>query len=498
MKANLSLSGENVIGRIDERIYGSFIEHMGRAVYTGIYQPTHPSADESGFRNDVRNLVKELSIPIIRYPGGNFVSGYKWEDGIGDKSKRPRRLDLAWKSIETNEIGIHEFYDWTKSIGAEINMAVNLGTRGIEDARNLVEYCNFPEGTYWSNLRKKNGAVEPFSIKTWCLGNEMDGEWQIGHKTSEEYGRLAAETAKAMKQVDSNIELVLCGSSNSSMPTFGEWELTALNEAYDYIDYVSLHQYYGNYQDNIQEYLAVPLDMDNFIKGVIAICDTVKAKKHSDKQINLSFDEWNIWYHSNEHDKTISDWQVAPPLLEDHYNLEDALVLGGLLITLLKNSDRVKIACLAQLVNVIAPIMTNPEGGCWRQTIFYPFFLASKYGRGEAIGVKVDCDSYSTLKFKAVPYVDAVAVKNENNINVFVLNRSFEKVKLDLEFSNMGLYKLNKFYEISGEDLKAVNDEFNERIVPKENILENISIDDHSCTVEISPLSWNVLSFELN
>ena len=278
MKARARISQTQQISRIDRRIYGSFIEHMGRAVYEGIYQPDHETSDENGFRQDVLKLVKELAVPIVRYPGGNFLSGYRWEDGIGPREKRPKRLDLAWQSIETNEVGLHEYMRWAKECDTEVNMAVNLGTRGIDAARHLVEYCNFEGGTYWSDLRKQNGDENPSQLKTWCLGNEMDGDWQIGHKTAEEYGRLAEETAKAMKWVDDSIELVVCGSSNSSRPTFVDWELTVLEHTYEYVDYLSLHQYYDNKTDNLAEFLAKSEDMDRFIKSVIAICDTMKAK----------------------------------------------------------------------------------------------------------------------------------------------------------------------------------------------------------------------------
>lgn len=417
MEAVMSVSRVQKIGEIDRRLYGSFIEHMGRAVYGGIYQPDHPTANDKGFRQDVMELVKELSVPLIRYPGGNFVSGFNWEDSVGPIAERPKRLDLAWRSLETNQVGVHEFAAWCQEVGAEINMAVNLGTRGLDAARNLVEYCNYPSGTYWSDQRIANGQTEPFAIKTWCLGNEMDGPWQIGHKTAAEYGRLAEETAKAMKLVDESIEVVLCGSSNSKMPTFGEWELTVLDQAYEQIDYLSLHQYYGNQTNDLKNYLARSVDMDQFISGVVAMCDAIKAKKHSKKQINLSFDEWNIWYHSTEHDQTVKPWQVAPPLLEDHYNFEDALVLGCLLITLLKHSDRVKIACLAQLVNVIAPIMTEEDGEAWRQTIYYPFMQVATLGQGIALRPEITVDTYATSEFDTVPYLESIAVLNEEKMS---------------------------------------------------------------------------------
>lgn len=373
MKAKILVNKNFRIGEIDRRIYGSFIEHLGRAVYGGIYEPDNENADECGFRKDVIKLVKELSVPAVRYPGGNFVSGYHWEDGTGDKSKRPQKLEPAWGVIETNQIGVDEFQEWAKRADTDIIMAVNLGTRGPEDARNLLEYCNADTDTYYANMRRKNGFEEPFDIRTWCLGNEMDGPWQIGYKTAEEYGKLAAETAKQMRLIDPDIELVACGSSGYNMETFGEWELTVLEHTYEQVDYISMHQYYGNENGTTEDYLGKAVHMDQFIKSVVALCDAVKAKKHSDKTIYLSFDEWNVWFHSNQ-DK-IDKWQIAPSQLEDVYDFRDALLVGTMLMALQNNCDRVKIACLAQLVNVIAPIMTKTGGGTWVQTIFYPFFV---------------------------------------------------------------------------------------------------------------------------
>ncbi|WP_066026454.1 alpha-N-arabinofuranosidase [Enterococcus mundtii] len=497
MEAVMSVSRVQKIGEIDRRLYGSFIEHMGRAVYGGIYQPDHPTANDKGFRQDVMELVKELSVPLIRYPGGNFVSGFNWEDSVGPIAERPKRLDLAWRSLETNQVGVHEFAAWCQEVGAEINMAVNLGTRGLDAARNLVEYCNYPSGTYWSEQRIANGQTEPFAIKTWCLGNEMDGPWQIGHKTAAEYGRLAEETAKAMKLVDESIEVVLCGSSNSQMPTFGEWELTVLDQAYEQIDYLSLHQYYGNQTNDLKNYLARSVDMDQFISGVVAMCDAIKAKKHSKKQINLSFDEWNIWYHSTEHDQTVKPWQVAPPLLEDHYNFEDALVLGCLLITLLKHSDRVKIACLAQLVNVIAPIMTEEDGEAWRQTIYYPFMQVATLGQGIALRPEITVDTYATSEFDTVPYLESIAVLNEekNELVIFAVNRGEEEMSLDLQFSDLKIEEVIEFSEMSGYEIKAVNQTGNEQIKPVSSKAYEHKENQLNC--KLKPLSWNVIRTSL-
>ncbi len=497
MKAELFIHKNYKVGEIDKRIYGSFIEHIGRAVYGGIYEPTHATTNKDGFRQDVLNLVKELNVPIVRYPGGNFVSGYQWEDGIGDKSKRPRRQDLAWRTIETNEVGIDEFQEWAKQANMEINMAVNLGTKGPEEARNLVEYCNSDTNTYYANMRKENGFEKPFGIKTWCLGNEMDGPWQIGHKTADEYGRIASETAKLMKWVDPSIELVLCGSSNLDMPTFGDWELTVLDHAYDNVDYISLHQYYGNRNNNTSDFLGRSVHMDTFIKSVTSICDAVKAKKHSEKTINLSFDEWNVWYHSNA--VKVEDWQIAPPILEDIYNFEDALLVGCMLMTLQNNCDRVKIACLAQLVNVIAPIMTETGGSVWVQTIFYPFMYASKYGRGTVLKSISSCDSYITSDGLNVSYVEASVIYNEEKqeVVVFAVNRSLEKeMELSIDVSSFGAVSIIEHVELYSDDLKEVNTKDCQNILPKTKEVASEKAAYHK--IIFNKHSWNMIRFCLD
>lgn len=497
MKASIKLNRYFQIGEIDNRIYGSFLEHLGRAIYGGIYEPTHETADDMGFRQDVMKLISELNVPIVRYPGGNFVSGYNWEDGIGDKAKRPKKAELAWKVIETNEVGIDEFQEWAKRAGTEVMMAVNLGTRGPDEARNLVEYCNFEGGTYYSDMRRANGFEKPFSIKTWCLGNEMDGPWQICAKTADEYGRIACETAKVMRQVDPTIELVACGSSSITMPTFGEWEATVLKHTYNYVNYISLHHYYGNRDNDSVSYLGCSLEMDKFIKSVVAICDYVKAIKRSDKTMYLSFDEWNVWFHSKEADSKLKPWQIAPHQLEDIYNFEDALVVGCLLITLLKNCDRVKIACLAQLVNVIAPIMTENGGAAWAQTIYYPFLHASNFGRGVALTPIIYCDSYESKKYKKVPYVESIAVYNEEKgeLTVFAVNRSLEEaVEFDIDLSDFADYACVEHIVMEHEDLKAVNtaeDPF--QVVPHNN--GQTTVNGTSAMATLNKKSWNVIRF---
>ncbi len=499
-KSTLNLHPAFTVGAVDPRIFGSFIEHLGRAVYHGIYEPGHPTADEEGFRGDVIEMVKKLGVPIVRYPGGNFVSGYRWEDGTGDKAKRPRRPELAWGTTETNEVGIDEFQSWCKKANTEVMMAVNLGTRGPDDARNLVEYCNFKGGTYYSDMRRANGFEEPFGVKVWCLGNEMDGPWQMCAKTATEYGRIAAEAAKLMKWTDPSIELVACGSSGYGM--CGDWEAEVLRHVYDHVDYLSLHNYYGNPSNDTPTFLASNLEMDTFIKTVCGIADYIKKIKHSKKTMYLSFDEWNVWFHSNG--RPFEKWSVAPPQLEDIYTFEDALVVGCLLMTLLRHCDRVKMACLAQLVNVIAPIMTeNTENGgrCYAQTIFYPFMHLSQYARGTVLDTRVTCDTYSTDRVKNVPYIESLAVLHEdtNELDIFAVNRSLDE---DSEFTcDLSAFGKNaavlEHITMSNDDMKAINTADNPNAVIPE-ATGNASADKTAITATLGKHSWNVIRVSLD
>jgi len=497
IKASLIVDHDFVLADIDRRLFGGFVEHLGRCIYGGIFEPEHPTADEFGFRRDVLDLIRELGVTTVRYPGGNFLSGYRWEDGVGPADKRPTRLDLAWYSTETNRFGTNEFIEWTKKAGVEPMFGVNLGTRGVEEARRFLEYCNHPGGTELSEARRAHGWDKPHDIKLWCLGNEMDGEWQICAKTPEEYGRIALETAKAMRSVDPSIELAACGSSHRRTETFGRWEYEVLDRCFDYVDYVSLHTYFTNPHDQTEEYFANLEDLDAFINEVASICDAVAAKRHSAKRLMLSLDEWNVWYKARSHtDLRKPGWPQAPALIEEVYNAEDALLIGGALITLLNNAGRVKIACLAQLANVIAPIMTEPGGRAWRQTIFHPFALTARHASGRVLRTIANSTTYATKSFPESPHLIACATEDEaaGTLVIFALNRHLtESMSLEVDMRGFSEERtIETALQIRHPNLKAVNTrDTPDAVAPSQ--LAAVSISGGRLTAKLAPTSWNVI-----
>lgn len=457
-KTVVTVEKDDIIGEIDPKLFGSFIEHMGRAVYTGIYEPTHPTADRDGFRGDVLHLVRQMQVPLIRYPGGNFVSGYRWRDGIGPRENRPRRLELAWRSIETNQVGIDEFARWAKKAGCDVMPAVNLGTGQPQDAADLVEYCNFPGGTELSDKRKANGSDAPYRFGYWCVGNEMDGDWQICHLTAQEYGRKAHEAVKMMKWVDPSIRVTVAGSSGSGTPTRPEWDRIVLEHTYDEADYLSLHQYYGfdPQKDREKDYLHAYLDLDGFIRSVTATADYVKAYKRSKKTMMLSLDEWNIW-HMHLPDPPGTDWDVAPVRLENLYDVKDALLLGGLMMTMINHADRIKIGCLAQLVNVIAPIMTMPGGAVFRQTTYYPYQAGCLYARGNALRTRTVSEKVETVYGDAQTLCSAAAYREETGeLTLFLLNTGEKTLHTELKLREFGRLVWKEHQVFTGE-LSDVN-----------------------------------------
>ncbi|WP_055550529.1 alpha-N-arabinofuranosidase [Streptomyces sp. NBRC 110028] len=493
--ARFTLDPAFAVGDVDPRLFGSFVEHLGRCVYTGIYEPGHPAADEAGLRTDVLALIRELGVTALRYPGGNFVSGYKWEDGTGPADERPRRLDLAWRSTETNRFGISEYVDFVRKVGGEPMMALNLGTRGVAEALELQEYANHPSGTALSDRRVGHGDKDPYAIRLWCLGNEMDGPWQTGHKTAEEYGRLAAETARAMRQIDPDVELVACGSSNQAMPTFAAWEATVLQHTYDLVDYISLHAYYEEHDGDRDSFLASAVDMESFIENVVATCDHVGARLKSKKKINLSFDEWNVWYQSRFANAEPPNWEETPRLLEDNYSVTDAVVFGSLLIALLRHADRVTVACLAQLVNVIAPILTEPGGPAWRQTTFFPFAQASAYGRGRVLQVAADGPAHETARYGEVPLLHATAVRNEETgeVTVFAVNRDQHRpLPLEVALHGMAPARVVEHSVLADADPEARNTLAEpERVTPHPG--RGTALVDGVLRATLEPMSWNMI-----
>ncbi len=465
--ARIKIDVDRTIGQVDPHIYGNFVEHLGRCVYGGIYEEGSPLSDENGFRKDVLQAVKDLSVSIIRYPGGNFVSNYHWLDGVGPKEQRPPRMELAWSRLENNHFGTDEFMNYIQQVGSEPYFAVNMGTGTIEEAQRWVEYCNVKSGPYYAELRKKYGHAEPYDIKYWSLGNEMDGFWQMGHLNAEDYSKKAREAAKLMKLTSPDIKLIACGSSNyrpGADPN--EWNATVLHELRDVADYLSLHIYVGNPENNYYDFLSTPLvceERTKIVKGMIAR-EMENADRGDRDPIYIAWDEYNVWYRARAGESMTGD-----RALEEHYNLEDALVVSSFLNVFVRNADIIKMANMAQLVNVIAPVFTS-EQGMFKQTIYYPLQLFANQVRGTSLDVYVDCPAYSTGKFfiglgesqtqqKDVPYLDVSATYDQGEVTLCVVNRNKDKAIATDLISEEGHFDGNfEVYEVNGPDIKSEND----------------------------------------
>jgi alpha-N-arabinofuranosidase len=457
---------------MDRRLLGAFLEHLGRAIYTGVYEPGSPLADKHGFRSDVIGEIKGLSVPIMRYPGGNFVSGYNWLDGVGPKKNRPVVIERAWNSLETNQFGTNEFVDWCRLVDTEPLLAFNLGTGTPEMAVALVEYCNVDKGTKWSDLRRSHGYEQPHNIRYWCLGNEMDGPWQMGHMPAREYGRKARDAARQIRVLDRELKLIAAGSSNTILPTYLVWDRELLEECYDQVDGISLHNYYGNTPqltgNDTSRYLAMNLDMERQVREIAAVCDYVQGVTKSPKRLWLSFDEWNVWYRARGGVFADGKRQFAPKLLEEVYNLEDALLVGGFVNTLLRQSDRVRLGCIAQIVNVIAPLMTSGTS-VLRQSIYYPYAWALKYARGRVLDLLVESETYPIkaeglrpdfARNDQVPFLDVAATidPQTGEAAVFMLNRDLDTEReLVLEWTSPTPTRVLACETLTGADLKASN-----------------------------------------
>lgn len=494
MKATLNLDTRHNAGEIDRRIFSGFLEHLGRAVYEGVYDPGNPLSDSAGFRRDVLDALRRMRMPLVRYPGGNFVSDYDWKDGIGPRGKRPRRADFAWKTMEPNEFGTDEFVDWCRALETSPMIAVNLGTGAPRAAGELVEYCNLPAGTYWSDLRAENGHAAPHAVPIWCLGNEMDGPWQAGHVPAGEYALRARQAAALMKGIDPSIELVAAGSSGRHMPTYLEWDREVLEHCWDQVDYISAHRYSRNERDDTAWFLAEGLEIERILDDYRGLLAYVRGMKRSAKRIYVCFDEWNVWYRSRG--ARDGRWQRAPHLLEETYNLEDALVCAQYLNAFIRNADIVKIACLAQIVNVIAPVLTSRDG-LLLQSIYWPFVLYAENAKGISLRPILACSTYDAGERGQAPVIDASASYDPGSgtLSVFFVNRHQEQdVELLVSLGDRRVSNVVAASIVTGGDPKACNTwEAPETVMPRG---ASASGDGTTAKVILPPLSCGTLKLQ--
>lgn len=487
--STLSLHPSFVIDKVDPRVFGGFLEHLGRAVYEGVYQPGSKHADDRGFRQDVLKALRELRFTAMRYPGGNYVSGFDWVDGIGPREDRPTKLDLAWQSLETNEFGTDEFIVMAREMGWTPMLAVNLGTGTPAEARNWLEYCNGVKGTYWADKRVQNGFEDPHNVKLWCLGNEMDGPWQIGHVPAEEYAIRAQQTARLMKLFDPTVELVACGSCATNLPTYMDWDRKVLEYCYKDIDYISLHSYVGNEAENTPNFLTVGVEIDKQIEELDAASRFVQAKLRSKKRVGLSFDEWNVWYRTRAGDDVDGQGKFAPHLLEEVYNLEDALVVAQFMNSFVRHADSVKIANIAQIVNVIAPMLTKGDE-LVLQSIFYPIEMMSRRREGIALETRVSGPLCESTNHPKATQLDASAIMNGDKLSAFLVNRSMdEEHEAVIDLVGHNLTKLESAEIVTGTDPKAFN-EFGQKPKVAAQPFKDICFKGGRAVVSLPPLSF--------
>ncbi len=495
--ATINLHSKFQIDTVDDRIFGGFLEHLGRCIYQGVYEADHSLSDKDGLRSDLSDALKELGVTIVRYPGGNFASGYHWEDGVGDHTERPTVRELAWQSLESNQFGTDEFINLCKKLNWQPMLAVNLGTGSPEEARNWVEYCNAVAGTQFADKRASNGNQEPLSVPIWCLGNEMDGPWQLGHVPVDEYCNRAQMAAKMMKDCDPNIELVACGSSGPQMPTFVEWDHRVMQRLDPHFaEYISLHRYVGNTEGDSEDYLGISKAIDSQIESIDASARAAAAGRGSGRRTYLCFDEWNVWYRARTREDRDGAGKFAPPLLDETYNFEDALVVAMFLLSFIRHADVVKIANLAQLVNVIAPIKTAANG-VLKQSIYHAFRMVASRKGGQSLRQAVDCETYETKSHGEVPYLDSAVMVDGDELKCFVINRNLkEALDLSIDCADRPIESVNDSELLSHADLNAENswenpDEINT------SALSNVTLQHGRAQIELPPQSFAAVSFQL-
>jgi len=485
------------VAPVDPRIFGGFLEHIGRAVYEGVYDPNSKHADKQGFRKDVLRSLKNLNFTAMRYPGGNFASGYHWLDGVGPRSSRPVLQELASLSIEPNQFGSDEFMQLARKMNWTPMITVNLGTGTPEEACNWVEYCNKPVGTKYSGLRVKNGSLEPYGVKLWGLGNEMDGPWQQGHVPADQYAIRAQQAAKLMKDTDASIELVVCGSAETGLPTYMEWDQTVLEYVGDYADYISLHRYVGNPTGDTADYLAVTNSIDQQIEVMDGLCRYTQARKRSKKRYYLAFDEWNVWYRTQNSESVNGHGKYAQHLVEEEYNLEDALVVAGFLNSFIRHADVVKITNLAQIVNVIAPILTRGDQ-ILLQSIYYPLELFAQRREGAALQTVVNGPGYESKNYGFVQTIDASAILGKDVLHTFLINRSStEPATVEITPAGIRLKNVQSAELVTGPSAAACNTYDQPNMIHNQK-LGKIELTDQKATLQLPPLCVAAISFGID
>lgn len=451
LMARIKIDTERAIGDIDPKLYGNFIEHLGRCIDGGVFDEKSPLSDGNGFRRDVLDAAKKLHVTQLRWPGGNFSSNYHWRDGIGPRDARPPRLEMAWGTVESNRFGTHEFLNYVEMLGAEPYICTNLGTGTWEEAQQWVEYCNSSEDTAMTRLRKQNGRSDPWKVTHWGLGNEIDGPWQMGHRSADDYGKFALEAAKLMKFTDPKVKLVAAGSSNFGPGSdWTGWNRTVLEYLKNHADYLSLHMYVGNPQNDYGDFLASSMELGARLKTAEGIIDGALSGVR-DRKIYIAWDEWNVWYRAR------GDSQRGRRILEEHYNLEDALVVATFLNTFVNHAHIVKMANMAQLVNVIAPIFTN-ENALFLQTIYYPLQLFANNTKGKALELFIDVPKYKSRRFDDIPYLDASAGYDNGSLVINVVNRHRDQpIQTEFELEDKQFSGPVEVTEVNGPDIKAEN-----------------------------------------
>jgi alpha-L-arabinofuranosidase len=492
-RTTIQLHTDFQVGPVDPRVLGGFLEHIGRAVYEGVYDPGCAHADADGLRTDVLNALRRLDMTAMRYPGGNFASGYHWQDGVGPRAQRPTVRELAWQSLESNQFGTDEYIQLCRKMGWTPMLTVNLGTGTPEEARNWVEYCNCPPGSKYANLRAARDRTQPHAVKLWCLGNEMDGPWQLGHGPANQYAIRAQQAAKMMKDADRSIEVVACGSCTTGLPTYMEWDRQVLEHMGDLADYISLHRYVGNAANDTSDYLAITNSIDRQIEEMDAACRFVQARRRSKKRAYLCFDEWNVWYRDRHGDGA---GKFAPHLIEEVYNLEDALVVAGFLNSFIRHADAVKIANIAQIVNVIAPLLTRGDE-LLVQSIFYPLEMVSRRRAGTSLRAMVQGPAYEGKTNGPAAYVDASAIWNGDRLHVFATNRSLdESAPLRVQCADRPIVALESAELVTGPNARAANS-FEQPNVVVARPFAAVQIADRGAETQLPPLSIAAMTFRL-